>query len=77
MTTQVRSRYFSIVPRHLPLGIRSAMSAGMSLANRDEAMRKAREPSTDAGMRQVLVKHARLQNHYMLAFLKIAKEVRS
>jgi hypothetical protein len=77
MTTRFRSKYFSIMPRHLPLGIRSAMSAGMSLAHRDEAMRQARNPSTGAAQRQVLVKHARLQNHYMLAFLKIAKEVRS
>jgi hypothetical protein len=59
---------------HLPLKIRSAMSAGISRANRDNAMQEARRAG--AGMRQLLVQSARLQNHYMLAFIKIAKEAR-
>ena len=58
----------------LPLKIRSAMSAGISRAHRDNAMREARGADTE--WRRVLVKSARLQNHYMIEFLKIAKEAR-
>lgn len=51
------------------------MSAGISRAHRDNAMQEARKAG--AGMRQLLVQSARLHNHYMLSFLKIAKEARS